>query len=124
MIIYNSCNWADSSILFSPDEIIYSGGLTCSNVVRLYSCRDPTSFSLGALYGFTLCTYDGTDIVSPEASTEVTTGGNLKGLLLVDWLGSLYGIELGTDVDNVLGFSDGKVLVTKLGALDVLSLGT
>ena len=45
-------------------------------------------------------------------------------MLLCDLLGSIDGIELGTNVDNALGFSDGKVLVTTLGSLDGLSLGT
>ena len=57
---------------------------------------------LGALYVFTLGTYDGADLVSPEGSTERTTGVNFEGLLLCDWLGSIDGIDIGTDVGNEL----------------------
>ena len=85
--------------------------------MRLYSCRDPTCSSFGDLDGFTLGTYDGTDIGSLEGWTERTTGGNIEVLLLGDWLGCLDGIDFGTDVGNELGLSDGKVLGRKLGAL-------
>ena len=49
-------------------------------------------------------------LVLPEGSTEITTGGNLEGLMLGNWLGSLDGIDIGTNVFNELGFSDGKVI--------------
>ena len=38
-------------------------------------------------------------------------------MFLGDWLGYLYGIELGTNVGNEIGFYDGKVLVRTLGGL-------
>ena len=104
LIIYNYHNWADSSTLIYLDAIISSMDLTCSSVFRIYSCRDPTCCSLGALDGFTLVTYNGTEMVSLEGSTEGTTGCNLEGFLLGDWIGSIYGIELVTDFGNALGF--------------------
>ena len=54
------------------------------------------------MYVFTLERNDGADIGSPEGSTERTTCGNLEGLLLGDWLGSLYVIKIGTNVGNEL----------------------
>ena len=122
--IYNSYNWEYSSTLIAPHAKIYSRDLTCSSFVRLSFCRFPTYCSFGALDGFTLGAYDGTDLSSPEGSNEVTIGGNLEGLLLCDWLESLDVIELGTDVSNKLGFSDGKVIVTTLLALYGISRGT
>ena len=45
--------------------------------------KDPTCCSLGPLDGFTLGTYDDTELVSLEVSTEVIAEGNLEGLLMV-----------------------------------------
>ena len=50
------------------------------------------------MYVFTLDTYDGIYLGSPEGSTSGTTYGNLEVLLLGDWLGSLFGLELVTNV--------------------------
>ena len=61
--------------------------------------------------------YTGADLVSPVVSTERTTGGNLEEFMLGDWLISLDGIELGTNVGNDIGLSDGKVLGRTLGDL-------
>ena len=55
------------------DAIILSRTLTCSSVVQLYYCRDPTCGSIGDIYGFSLGTYYGTDLGSPEGSTVGTT---------------------------------------------------
>ena len=55
------------------DAIMWSRTLTCSIVVRLYYCRDTTCCYIGAIYGFSLSTYDGTDKGSAEESTEGTT---------------------------------------------------
>ena len=117
LIIYNPCNWSDPFALISCDKIIFSRNLTCSSVVRLYSCRSLNCCSFGALYGLTLVTYDGTDLGSPEGSTERTTDGNIEVLMLGNWLVSLYGIDIGTNVGNELGFYDEKVIGTKLGNL-------
>ena len=97
--------------------MIFSRSLTCSIVVRLSSYIAPTSSSFGAMDGFTVGTYYGSDIGSPEESTERTTGKNFYGLFLGEWIGSLDGIEIGTNVVNELGLSDGKVLGRTLGAL-------
>ena len=74
--------------------------LTCLMVVWLYSCRSLTICSLGALYGFTLGTYDGKELLSPEGSTEGTIGDNIEELLLRYLIGSLYGLEIGINVGN------------------------
>ena len=124
LIMYNSHNWAASSTLISPDAIILYRALTCSSVAHRFSCRSPTFCSIVALYGSTLGTYDGIELISPEGSTEGTTGGNLETLLLGAWIGYLDGLELGTNVGNELGLYYGKVLGTTLGALGELSLGT
>ena len=71
--------------------------------------------------GFTVGTYVGTETGSPEESTEGTTGVNIEWLLLSDWLGCLYGLELGTNFGHALVLSYGKVLGTTLGALDGIS---
>ena len=110
LIIYNSCNWAASSTLIYTYVIISTRDLNCSSVVRLYSCKYPTCCSFGALDIFTLGTYDGTDLGSPEGSTEVTTGGNLEGLLIGDWIGYIDGIELVTDVGNEINYLMRKCL--------------
>ena len=73
--------------------------------------------------GFTLFKYDGTDLVSPEGSTEGTTCDNLEVLLLGDLLGYLDGIYIGTNFGNEIGFSDEKVLCTTLEDIKRLSLG-
>ena len=65
--------------------------------------------------GFTLSIYDGIELVSPEVSIEGTKVENLEGLLICDWIGSIYVFELGTDVGNELVLSDGKMLGTTLG---------
>ena len=105
------------STLISPDSIISYRDLTCSSDVRLSFCRAPTCCSLGYLYVFTLGTYNCTYLGLLEGSTERTTCGNLDVLLLGGWLGSLYGIELGTNFGNYKVLSDGKVLGTTLGSL-------
>ena len=69
----NSRISAASSTGIFPDAIIFFMALTCSSVVRLYSCWYPTCFSVGDLDGFTLGTYDGADMVLPEGSTEGTS---------------------------------------------------
>ena len=74
--------------------------------------------------GFSPDTYDGTYLGSPEVSNEGTIYVNLEFLLLYYWLGYIDESELGTNVSNELGFSDGKVVDTTLGDLGVLSLGT
>ena len=61
---------------------------------------------------------------SPEGSTEGTADSNLEGLLLGDWLVSLYGLDIVTNVGNEIGLSYGKVIDKTLGALDGISLGT
>ena len=66
LIIYNICNWSASSTLISRYAIIFSMALNCSSVVRISSCRNPTCCSLGYLDGFTLDTYDGTELVYLE----------------------------------------------------------
>ena len=76
--------------------------------------RDPNFCAFGSLQGFILGTYDGADIGWPEGSTEISTGGNLEGLLLGDWIISLYGIMIGTNVGNEIGLSDGKVIGRRL----------
>ena len=43
----NSCNWTASYTLIFPDTIILFRTLTCSIVVWLYYCRDPTCGSIG-----------------------------------------------------------------------------
>ena len=62
LTIYNFCSLSDSSTLISCYAIIFSRVLTCSCVVRLYSCRVLTCCSLWALYEFTHGTYDGTSL--------------------------------------------------------------
>ena len=44
-------------------------------------------------------------------------------MLLVDWLECLDVLELGKNIVNEIGFSDGKVVFTTLGALDGISIG-
>ena len=117
LIIYNSYNWASSPTLFYTDKIISSRDLTCSCVVRLYSCRVPTCCSLGALNWFTIGTYDGTELRLLEGSTEVTIHGKLECLFIGDWIGHLDVLDLGTNVGNEIGLYDGKVLGRTLGAL-------
>ena len=82
LIIYNLCNLSASSTLISCYAIIFSRFLTCSICFRLYSCRSPTCCSLGALYGFTLGTYDYTEIGSPEGSTVVLFVVGIFGVVL------------------------------------------
>ena len=74
MRIYNYYNCSNHSTLIYPDVIITSRALTCSNVVHIYSCRALACCSLWTLYGFTIGEYDGTEIGSPEGSTDITTG--------------------------------------------------
>ena len=105
------------SALISPGAIIFSRESTCSSVVCLYSFIALACCSLGDLYGFTFCTYDVTDIGSPEISTQLITGGNLEGLLLGGLLGYLDGLDLGTNVCNELVFSDDTLLGITLGYL-------
>ena len=124
LIIYNSHNWEASYSWISPDEIISSRGLNCWSVFLIYSCIYLICCSFVSLDGFTLSTYDGTDLGSPEGSTEVTTGDNLEGLFLGDWIGLIYWINIGTTVGNNLGLSDGEVIDTTLRALGSLSLVT
>ena len=83
-MVYNFCNCASSSTLISPDAILFYRALTCSSVVQIFSCRYQTCFSLEDRDGFTIGTYDSTELGSPEGSTEITTGVNLEGLLLGD----------------------------------------
>ena len=52
--------------------------------------------ALGALYGLSFGTYDGTVIIYLKFSIEGIAEGNFEGLV------SLDGIELGTDDANVL----------------------
>ena len=73
LIIYNFCNWSASSTLISHYTIIFYRSLTCSSVVRLYSCRFPTCCSLGDLNGFTLVTYYGTELGYLEVSNLFCT---------------------------------------------------
>ena len=117
LIIYNSCNWAASFTLISPVAITFFSYLACSSVVRLSYCISPSCCSHGALCGFMLDTYDGTERGSTNGSFEITTGGNLEGLLLRDWLVSLDGLDIVTNFGNELGISDGKVLVRALRSL-------
>ena len=70
LIIYNFCNRADSYTFISPDTIVSSRALTCTSVVRLSYCKSLTCCSPGTLDGFTIDTYDDTDLVSPEGSSE------------------------------------------------------
>ena len=121
LILYNYHNWAVSCTLISPDGIIFSKDLTCSSVVSFSSCISLNFCSLKSIDGFTVGTYVGTETGSPEESTEGTTGGNIEWLLLSDWLGCLYGLELGTNFGHALVLSYGKVLGTTLGALDGIS---
>ena len=72
--------------------------------------------------GFTIGTYDVTDIESTEGSTAGTTGVSIEGLFLGDWTGSLDGLEIGKNVGNELVFSDGKVLCTIIEALYGISI--
>ena len=44
--------------------------------------------------------------------------------MIGDWIGSLDGLEIGTNVGNELGLSDGKVIGTTIGALDGFPLST
>ena len=82
LIMHNPLQLIRLIYLISFDEIISSRTLTCSSVVRLYSCIALTYYSFGDLDGFTLGTYNGADLGSPEESTERTTVGNLEGLIL------------------------------------------
>ena len=117
LIIYNFYNWSASSNLIFLDVIIFSRDLACSSVVRLYYCRSPTCCSLGALDGFTLGTYDDTELGPLEGLTEGITEGKFEGLLLGDWLGSVVGLVIGFINVTVLGSWYGKVLGTTLGDL-------
>ena len=62
LIIYNFCKWSASSTLISHYAIIFSRALTYSSVVCLSSCINLTCSSIGSLYGFTLVTYDSTEL--------------------------------------------------------------
>ena len=62
LIIYNFCNWSASSTLIYRYAIISPRDLTCRSVFRVYSCRALTCCPCGALDGFTLGTYDATEI--------------------------------------------------------------
>ena len=104
LIRYNSRNWSASSTLISPDEIIFSRDLSCSSVFRISSCKALSYCSLGDLDGFTLGTYDVTELGSPEVSTEVTKCGNLEVLLIGDWLVYLIVLEIGTNVGMSLDY--------------------
>ena len=77
--------------------------------------KDPTCCSLGALDGFTLSTYDDTDIGYLEGLTEVISEGNFDLLLLGDLLGSVVGLVIGFNKVTVLCYLCGKVLGTALG---------
>ena len=66
--------------------------------------------------------YYGTELGSPEGSTEGTTGGILERVFLYYWLGYLDVLELGTNFDNELGLSDGNVLGRTLGGMAVIEL--
>ena len=79
--------------------------------------KDPTCCSLVAFDGFTLGTYDNTDLGSPEESTEKIAEGNLEGLLLGTLLGSFVGLVIGFNKVAVLGSSYGKGLGTTIGGL-------
>ena len=76
LIIYNFCNWSDSSTLISRYAIIFSRDLTCPSFVLLSSCRYPTCCSLGALDLFTLSTYDGTELGYLEGPYLLFTWGS------------------------------------------------
>ena len=117
LIIYNSQNLVASSTLIYHYDMIFYSALTCSSVVRLSYCIYPTCCSLRALDIFTPATYDSTDLVSSYRYTEGTICGNLNSLLLGDWLGSIDGLELGTNVGNVFGLSDRKMIDRTLGDL-------
>ena len=49
---------------------------------RQYIWKEPTCFSLGDLDGFKLGTYDNTNLVSLEGSSEGIAEVNFEGLLL------------------------------------------
>ena len=67
--------------------------------------------------GSTLGKYGGTELVSPKGSTEGTTDGNIEVFFLSDLLGSIDGLDFGTNFANKLRLSDGKVLGRTLGDL-------
>ena len=76
--------------------------------------------TLGALDGFTLGTYDCTQLGLSEGSSEGTADENLEGLLLGALIGSVNGFELVKNEDTEVGFCDGKTHRTIVGAKDPL----
>ena len=67
--------------------------------------------------GFTLGTYDDTELGSLEGSTEGIIEVDFEGLLLDDWLGSVIALVIGFNKVIVLSSWYGKVIGTTLGAL-------
>ena len=53
--------------------------------------------TLGVLYRISLVTYDGTVLRYLEGSTEVIEESKFECLFLGAWLGSLGGLDIGTD---------------------------
>ena len=78
------------------------------------------SYTIVDMYGFSIGTYGDTRIGSLEVSTERSTGDNLEGLMIGDYLGYLDGIDIGTNVGCELGLSVRKYFTEHLGGLVVL----
>ena len=144
LIIYKFCNWSASSTIIYSYKIVFSRVLTCSICVCLSSFLDPNCCFLGALYGFTLDTYDGTELGYLEGPDLLFTWSSVwihtwyigwyrarisirldwrnirrqfQDLLLGGLLVSVVGLVIGFNKGTVLGSCYGKVLGTTLGAL-------
>ena len=71
--------------------------------------------TLGYLNGLTLGIYDGSDIESPECSTDGTADGKFVGLLLRIRPVSVFEIEFGIVLGKTLGVLDRLILGTYVG---------